>query len=497
MLRQFSTRRIVVFSLIDWIGTVLVLNSAGLLHDALLLRAPWGPVWPGQLGGWAGSGALSYWGDSLPLLVTLMVAFIWPVLFSAFSVYDGRRNESLRKELANVFLAICLCTMTLAGLLYFTHRETPRTMIALFFALDAMLLCGGRMALWVHRRWENGSRHTPPQGVLVVGAGHVGRNTVGQVRKYAWANIHLIGYVDDDPAKQGKSLDNLTVLGTLDELPRLVPTLRVHAAIVALPLEAHERLVQTCKVLQSLNVRVYVIPDLFALSFPGAALDGFGGIPVIDLGARGINGMPRFLKRAFDIACVTVGLALISPLLLLIAVLIKLDSPGPILYRQERLGENGRLFKMYKFRSMRVNTDASVHKAHVTRLIRENLRAEELNGCLKLERDPRITRVGGPIRKMSLDELPQFFNVLRGEMSLVGPRPPLLYEVEEYKDWHKRRFEAIPGITGLWQVEGRNRVSFDEMVRMDLDYIEHRSIWLDIKILIQTPLAVVSGKGAG
>ena len=195
------------------------------------------------------------------------------------------------------------------------------------------------------------------------------------------------------------------------------------------------------------------------------------------------------------------GLVLISPVLALIVLAIRLESPGPVLYRQRRIGENGRPFTMLKFRSMVANADDSLHQAHVTRLIQDNLSLEQLQsggqGSLKLARDPRVTRVGALIRKTSLDELPQFFNVLHGEMSLVGPRPPIAYEVELYQDWHMRRLAAPPGITGLWQVRGRNRVSFDEMVRMDLVYIEHQSFWLDLQLFIQTPLAVVGGAGAG
>ncbi len=156
---------------------------------------------------------------------------------------------------------------------------------------------------------------------------------------------------------------------------------------------------------------------------------------------------------------------------------------------------------MYKFRSMRVNSDIGLHREHITRLIRENLSVDDVaeNGQndLKMADDPRITRMGRIIRKTSLDELPQLFNVLRGEMSLVGPRPPIPYEVELYSDWHKRRLEAIPGITGLWQVKGRNRVSFDEMVRMDLEYIGNQSLWTDIQLLLETPLAIIGGRGAG
>ena len=227
-------------------------------------------------------------------------------------------------------------------------------------------------------------------------------------------------------------------------------------------------------------------------------MDGFGGIPVIDLGQASIQGARRLAKRTFDTLAVTIGLILLSPLLLIVAIIIKLDSPGPVFYWQSRVGENGRLFTMLKFRSMKSGNDANEHKQHIARLIKENLSVDTLGKkSLKLENDPRITRVGKLIRKTSIDELPQLFNVLRGEMSLVGPRPPIPYEVELYQNWHKRRLEAIPGITGIWQIKGRNRVSFDEMVRMDIEYIETQSFWLDMKILFQTPIAVIAGIGAG
>ena len=261
------------------------------------------------------------------------------------------------------------------------------------------------------------------------------------------------------------------------------------------------KLVDICRSLQKLGVVVHVVPDLFALSFPNASLDGFGGIPLIHLGQAGVYGWQRVVKRVFDLVVVIIGLAISWPLLLLIALLIRFDSKGPVFYRQMRVGEHGRLFSMFKFRSMQVNADSSIHKAHVERLIVENLKPEQLTGCkqgsLKLDDDPRITRIGRIIRKFSLDEIPQLFNVLRGEMSLVGPRPPLTYEMDIYQEWHKRRLDVLPGITGLWQVKGRNRVSFDEMVRMDIEYIQHQSLWLDFKLLLQTPWAVIRTHGGG
>jgi lipopolysaccharide/colanic/teichoic acid biosynthesis glycosyltransferase len=205
-------------------------------------------------------------------------------------------------------------------------------------------------------------------------------------------------------------------------------------------------------------------------------------------------------KRALDI---TGGLALLaatSPVLLIVAAMVKLTSPGPILYRQERIGQTGERFRMLKFRTMYVGADkATTHQDYVTQFIKANAAASGSgsDAVFKIVDDPRVTRVGHFLRKTSLDEVPQFWNVLVGEMSLVGPRPPLPYEVEQYKGWHHRRvLDAKPGITGLWQVVGRSRTTFDDMVRLDLRYARTRSLWMDLKILFATPRAVISGKGA-
>jgi len=183
-------------------------------------------------------------------------------------------------------------------------------------------------------------------------------------------------------------------------------------------------------------------------------------------------------------------------LFLLIATAIKLGSKGPVLFRQERIGHLGRPFMFLKFRSMGVSTESTIHREFVRKLINGNLDVPQ-NGIFKIQNDPRVTRVGRILRKTSLDELPQFWNVLIGEMSLVGPRPPLPYEVEVYDIWHRRRvLEAKPGITGLWQVTGRSRTCFNDMVRLDLHYTQSSSLWLDLKILLQTPQAVLDGDGA-
>jgi lipopolysaccharide/colanic/teichoic acid biosynthesis glycosyltransferase len=207
------------------------------------------------------------------------------------------------------------------------------------------------------------------------------------------------------------------------------------------------------------------------------------------------SGRPAVMKRILDVSVSLAAIVFSSPLLLAIAIAIKLTSKGPVLFRQKRVGQFGEEFIFLKFRSMYANNDPTIHKEYIRSLIAKQLDGSK--GGYKMTNDPRITPLGKFLRRSSFDELPQFINVLRGEMSLVGPRPPIRYEFENYSLWHRRRIlEAKPGITGIWQVQGRSRTTFDEMVRMDLRYIRNQSLWLDVKILFRTPVAMVSGNGA-
>lgn len=202
------------------------------------------------------------------------------------------------------------------------------------------------------------------------------------------------------------------------------------------------------------------------------------------------------LKPILDYFIAIILLILASPMFLIFAIGIKLYSPGPVFYYQKRIGKDGKPFRMIKFRSMRVNADTTPHKEYVQSLIRQNTRPRDLGrDTLKLEADPRITGLGKILRSFGLDELPQFINVLRGEMSIVGPRPSLDYELEVYEDWHKNRLAVLPGITGVWQVTAHNSVSFNEMVQMDLDYIQKANLWLDLKVMLLTPIEMLKKKG--
>ncbi len=228
--------------------------------------------------------------------------------------------------------------------------------------------------------------------------------------------------------------------------------------------------------------------NLSAISFPSKSTEG----------VTQPNFYARCLKHPLEILISLGLLFLFSPLMMAIALGIRLFSPGPILYCQLRVGKVGRPFWMFKFRSMRLENDPSLHREYVQRLIRENVDPKELGTeSVKLKSDPRITRLGIIMRKLSLDELPQLFNVIKGNMALVGPRPPLPYEYEIYSEWHKQRLMVLPGITGLWQVVAHNSCCFDDMVRLDLDYIKTMSLWNDFKLMVMTPLEMIRGKGAG
>ncbi len=211
-----------------------------------------------------------------------------------------------------------------------------------------------------------------------------------------------------------------------------------------------------------------------------------------------VKGKAFLLKRALDLILTSLILMVFSPWLFLIMLAIKIGSAGPVFYRQVRLGERGKPFRFYKFRSMYVNTDDAKHRSYVKDLIKAGNPYEiDENGkpLFKISNDGRVTRVGRLIRKYSLDEFPQLLNVLKGEMSLVGPRPPLAHEYKDYRDWHKKRLDGIPGITGLWQVSGKNRIPFEEMVKLDIHYLKNWSLWLDIKIILRTIPVMLRGEG--
>lgn len=331
---------------------------------------------------------------------------------------------------------------------------------------------------------------------IVIGAGTIGRDFVREFRKVKITGIKLIGYLDDDVEKACHFYENLPILGNIDELSEIINTYHVQEVIVALPIHYYGRLIEVCEQLKTLSVNVHVLPDMFTFSITD--IKNKNRIPEIEIEKTRMRNISLIIKRVFDFFFSSLAIMLLAPFMGLLIILIRAESPGPAIFKQIRVGKGGRLFTMYKFRTMRAGVDQTVHKEYVSKLITENVKLEDLTtNSMKMDKDNRITKLGYFLRKTSFDELPQLFNALHGDMSVVGPRPPIPYEVALYKEWHKQRLEVLPGLTGLWQVKGRNQVSFDDMVRMDIEYIQNRSLWMDVAIILQTFLVPVTGKGAG
>jgi exopolysaccharide biosynthesis polyprenyl glycosylphosphotransferase len=291
--------------------------------------------------------------------------------------------------------------------------------------------------------------------------------------------------VDDDRAGD---FGRFRHLGGLDDVERLAEAEKIDQVIVALPAASHAAILRIVDHCRQGQVSFKLVPDLYEMSLSRVDVDTVSGIPLIGLKDVSIVGWNAITKRGIDIAVAALALLALSPLLIAVALLIKLESRGPVMYRHVRIGKNRQPFTMYKFRSMRQDAD---------KLRTALLEAQSGdNRLFKDRRDPRITRIGAVIRRWSIDELPQFWNVLIGDMSVVGPRPQIPPEVANYEDWHYKRLAVSPGLTGLWQVSGRSELTFDEMVIYDIYYIENWSLGLDFRILLRTVPAVLQGRGA-
>jgi exopolysaccharide biosynthesis polyprenyl glycosylphosphotransferase len=324
--------------------------------------------------------------------------------------------------------------------------------------------------------------------VIIVGAGEVGRTVMRTMVARPELGYRIIGFVDDNPQKGQTDIGRFKALGGLDNVSKVIGEQQVDEVIITLPWMYHRKILAVVRECERWHVSARIVPDLFQMSLSQVDVNDLGGVPLIGVQKVGLGGEARLVKRGVDVIGALVGLTIGFPLLALIALAIRLNSPGPVIFTQTRVGAGGKLFKIYKFRSMVEGAETELE--HLREL-------NEADGPLfKIQDDPRLTPVGRALRRTSLDELPQLWNVLRGEMSLVGPRPPIPLEVEGYQEWHKRRLETRPGMTGLWQVSGRSLLSFDEMALLDIYYIENWSLWVDFKILLRTIPQILFGNGA-
>jgi len=334
--------------------------------------------------------------------------------------------------------------------------------------------------------------------VLLIGCGEVGKTLIREFLQSA-TEFRVVGFLDDSQALQHTFYIGVPCMGRVEDLEVVLERNDIDEVVIACPSAPKELYRGIMNICIERDVKFKFVPKLFKVMLQDISMDILGDVPLIGLKGNNLTGFNYILKRIFDTVVSILLLVIIAPLMLVTALLIKIVSPsGPVFFTQERIGYKKEPFKFIKFRSMHANSDNAIHQKYVKEWIANNENSALKDGGTtvhKLTHDPRIIPfIGSLIRKSSIDELPQLFNVLKGDMSLVGPRPCLRYEMEDYKVWHKARFDALPGITGLWQVSGRNRLTFDEMVRLDINYLQNWTFSKDLLILLKTPYIVLFDK---
>jgi exopolysaccharide biosynthesis polyprenyl glycosylphosphotransferase len=409
------------------------------------------------------------------------------VVFALGGVYQQKRGRSWLDEAYTLFSGTAIGIVIMMAVTYAIRFYYSRFIFLMVGAVIVVLISVERWLLRVIRA-ELRRRGYGIRRALIVGAGKVGRTVMRSIVARPELGYRAVGFVDDNPDKGRTDIGRFKALGGSDSLPRIVSQKDVDEVIVTLPWMYHRKILSIVHQCERHDVRARIVPDLFQLSLNQVDVEDLGGIPLLSLRQPSVGGWLWWVKRALDFGAALIGLFIAAPLMFVIALAIKLDSPGPAIFSQMRIGKGGRPFTCYKFRTMHV--DAEKEKEELAAL-------NEAQGALfKIKNDPRITRVGRLLRRISVDELPQLYNILKGDMSLVGPRPQLPEEVSQYMEWQKKRLETKPGMTGLWQVRGRSNLTFDEMCLLDIYYIENWSPVLDTKILLQTLPKVILGDGA-
>lgn len=430
------------------------------------------------------STAIPEMGADIPGPVHQFVLAVFAIVLPMASLYDPRRVFRALHEAARVFSGVVLSSLILAGILYVTYRDVSRLAFFYFVVVALMLLIGYRGALRMLFKMMPGSATEIPVRVLIAGAGRLGRQAARILRS---TGVIIAGFADDE-LTPGTAVDGIPVLSSLKEIPRAVQWATVTDIVFAVSYRDQGRLANLLVSLWKLPLRIYTIPDIFSLGFARGQVDYLGGLTVLGFREPLVDGFRRVAKRLADLVLGTAILLSVLPIMGVIAIAIRLESPGPVIFKQERVGENGRLFMMFKFRSMILN--AEEQQDHV------NVYTASGKVVHKSRGDPRVTRVGRVLRRFSLDELPQLLNVLRGEMSLVGPRPELPWIVAQYEPWQYQRLAVPPGMTSWYVVNGRSEIPMHLNTEEDVRYVRDYSFLQDLRILWRSLGAVVRGRGA-
>jgi undecaprenyl-phosphate galactose phosphotransferase len=409
-------------------------------------------------------------------------------------------SRLLSRHLLDFLLAIGMAFLIVGLTGLFFANEIPLFMtdgmvVGVCFFTSAILLTAIRMFLY-HVAFNRWLRRRFRRQVLIAGSDQEANKIASHIVDHD-APFWVVGTVGPDSRCGLESELGKVCLGEYTKIPGIVGQFKIDDIIITDDTLDKQTLVSLLDFCTSAGIDAWFPPQLMPIIDVKLYIDNFCGLPMIRLCSQKNTWLFSKVKQSFDIL-ITVPLFIFQlPLFILISLAIKLDSPGPVFYKATAVGKNGRIFSMFKFRSMGTDTDSGIHKQYVTKLIKGEIGKEADNDKpLKITNDPRITRVGSLLRKLSLDELPQLINVLKGEMSLVGPRPCLPYEYEVYEEWYKKRAAVRSGITGLWQVTGRSEVSFEDMILLDLYYIYNRDLSLDLNILFETIFVVLGKRGA-
>lgn len=435
---------------------------------------------------WMGEGDVNFISHLyfIPLLLALVVGFL-----SYFGAYRGPSEMRVKAYLWAVFRALALAIGVLLGLLFVLHIQyVSRIVVVGFAGLAFVALAGVRVAIrrYYVRAIKSGATSTR---IIIIGTGERAKELSLKLREQAQWGIKIIGHLDPDPQRVGWTILGAPVIGTIEDISRILKEKVVDEIIVAIPrslLADAEPIAHAC---EEEGIKLRFMADVFSLHVARVRLTQAGNLPLLNLEPVAQDEGALLFKRCFDLTATLLAMPIVLPLMGIIAVAIKLDSPGPVLFVQQRVGLKKRLFPMMKFRSM-------CDKAEDKMCEMEHLNQAE-GPIFKMADDPRVTRVGRFIRRTSLDELPQLFNVIRGEMSLVGPRPMSIRDVDLFdRGIQRKRFSVKPGLTCLWQISGRSNLPFDKWLELDLQYIESWCLRLDFKILFKTIPALLFPKGA-
>jgi exopolysaccharide biosynthesis polyprenyl glycosylphosphotransferase len=435
--------------------------------------------------------AVGVLGAPLEYGIFLLTLPVWIVAAKSYGLYDRdeeRVDHSTVDDIVDVFHLVTVGAWVLFVFFRLTSLADPTIpKFTTFWAMAFLLVCVGRVAArsYVRRQIDY------LQNTVIVGAGQVGQMVAAKLRRHPEYGLNLVGFVDSHPPALRPEVQDVALLGGPENLPALLKTLDVERVVIAFSAESHEQTLALVRSLVKCDVQIAVVPRLYELVGPSAGFHTVEGVPMIGLTPPELSRSSMRLKRMLDFTLAAVGLLALTPVLALVALLIKLDSRGPVIFMQCRRSVHDGTFRILKFRTMVDGADALKHElAHL------NMNGNDGPRLFKIQQDPRVTRVGRVLRKYSLDELPQLFNVLSGKMSLVGPRPLILEEDSLVDDWGRRRLDLKPGMTGLWQVLGGSNIAFEEMLQLDYLYTTTWSLGNDLRLLLRTLPVVFRGAGS-